>query len=487
MSEDIHLILGGKRHVAEPKLPVRTWDEVVIPEGISELERLTYVPGVVGDIVEWIIRGANRPNRMMALGSALTTVGTLIGHRVIGPSKSATHTYILVLAPSGWGKDHPLQAGPKLLDAIGRSDLIGPQGWASAPGFVERMKQDQLMACYIDELGDQLAKINPKGGGGGVWITEMVGLLKQCYNAFDMYQSPPKVGVPSKRIDWPAVSIFGVATPEKFFGTLGPGDLESGFANRFFTLPCGHYGLPPEQVVPEDAGEVPAALVRALLALPMRIKPDPNDAKEVILDSPVGFKGGPLMPPLLRVPWGKGAGEVYLGFSREMDALTGLGKDKQRSELSRRQTENSVRIATDVAVGRRSPVVEVEDIGWAVALSRHSLETAVGGFEKYMDKYEKWPVRVENALAWIMGRPDKFESEGEWFRTLGRSARYGGDPKGIITTLINEKRIARAQRSGERGPPAIGWSAIDDDGNPLGSPNVSLRKNISRYEGLERS
>src|SRR5262245_3442038 len=38
----------------EPKaksVPVRTWDEVVVPEGASELEGLTYVPGLVGDIV----------------------------------------------------------------------------------------------------------------------------------------------------------------------------------------------------------------------------------------------------------------------------------------------------------------------------------------------------------------------------------------------------------------------------------------------------
>src|SRR5262245_46256788 len=39
------------------------WSEVVVPEGVSDIEALTYVPGLVGQIVEWIVYGARRPNR----------------------------------------------------------------------------------------------------------------------------------------------------------------------------------------------------------------------------------------------------------------------------------------------------------------------------------------------------------------------------------------------------------------------------------------
>ena len=288
MSNDIHLIVGDKRRVALPKLPaLRPWSEVVIPDGTNELERLTYVSGLVGDIVEWIVRGAHRPNRMMALGSALTTVGTLIGHRVYR-SKWECYTYIYPRPCAfGMGKDRPLQAGPKLLDAIGRSDLM---------------------------------------------------------------------------------------------------------------------------------------------------------------------------------PWGEGGWDAYSGFSREMDALTEPGKDKHRSELSRRQTENAVRIATDVAVGRGSRVVEVEDIEWAIVLARHSLETAVGGFEKYMDKYEAFPQKCDSAVAWLKSQPDGFASDSEWYRKLGRSARYGGDPQAITNQLLREHRIVRVQnfRRGTTGPLMHGYRAVDE-------------------------
>jgi len=40
---------------------LRGWSEVAIPTGANEVEALTYVPGLVGDIVEWIVKGAKRP------------------------------------------------------------------------------------------------------------------------------------------------------------------------------------------------------------------------------------------------------------------------------------------------------------------------------------------------------------------------------------------------------------------------------------------
>jgi hypothetical protein len=65
--------------------------DVVIPAGVDGIEALTYVPGLVGQIVEWIVAGARRPNRVMALGVALAVVGTLIGRRFEGPTGNATH------------------------------------------------------------------------------------------------------------------------------------------------------------------------------------------------------------------------------------------------------------------------------------------------------------------------------------------------------------------------------------------------------------
>jgi hypothetical protein len=435
-------------------LPLRQWSEVVVPKGANDLETLTYVPGLVGDVVEWIVLGARRPNRMMALGVASVVVGTLIGHRIQGPTRSSTHLNMILLAPTGSGKDWPLQAGPRLLDRLGRSDLIGPSEWASAPGFTNRMKRDPLMACFMDELGDELCKVSD-GGGGGVWVTAIIGLLKKAYNAWDTIMTAEKVGEASERIDWPAPSIVGAATPQKFFGALKPGDLESGFANRLFILPFEHYRKPPEQTPPDDADEPSKELLAGLRLLPKRIKP----GKDEVLNAPADVDG-PARPPLHKIGWGDGAADVYKAFSGELDLLE--DGDSQRHELSMRACENAVRLATIVAVGRGSPTVDVEDIGWAIVMARQSLDAACGGVAKYMREHYDFPKLCDQVLGYIV-------AEGGWAsrrdieRKFRGNLRNGFDMPNVIKQLLLEKRIEVASRAGLRGPSADGFRVIGDE------------------------
>src|SRR5262249_28069725 len=196
------------------------WSSVIVPANATELERLTYVPGVVGEITEWIVRSAPRPNRMMALGAAVVTIGTLIGRYFMGPSASATPPYIIMLAPAGYGKDWPLQAGEKLLDAVGKPTLIGPDSWSSEVGLQEVLKRSPLICCFVDELGDQLSLLTSQGTNK--FVSDTLGLLKKCYNAWATFHTPETAHREMVRIDWPAVSIVGAATPESFFGSLTP-------------------------------------------------------------------------------------------------------------------------------------------------------------------------------------------------------------------------------------------------------------------------
>ena len=89
---------------------------------IDELARYTSVPGLVGELVDWITATSRRPNRVLALGAAVTVVGTLIGRRAAGPTRSATHLYAVGIAPTGSGKQH-------LLDSIIRLHGGGQSWW----------------------------------------------------------------------------------------------------------------------------------------------------------------------------------------------------------------------------------------------------------------------------------------------------------------------------------------------------------------------
>ena len=80
-------------------------------------DALTRVPGLVGRITDWITDTGPREQRGLALGAALTLVGTAAGRKFSGPTLSGTHLYILALAPTGAGKDAALKGIPRVLEA----------------------------------------------------------------------------------------------------------------------------------------------------------------------------------------------------------------------------------------------------------------------------------------------------------------------------------------------------------------------------------
>ena len=420
-----------------------------IPHGADELEALTYVPGVVGAITEWIVRASRRPNRMMALAVAIATVGTLISRRIKGPTGSATHVYVIMLAPTGYGKDAPLHCGGDLMDALGCADLLGPHELASSGGVWNQLKRNPVMICLIDELGDELNKLNQLNGN--VWVKAILGTLKKSYNAWATVITAEKVHEESERIDWPAPSIVGAATPEAFFGALTDNDISGGFANRLMILPFEGSRRPAEVEPPPSANKVPPALVGALRKLPRQAC-----LGQAILDRVPGTPAG--LPQLTPVDWGPGAGEVYFAFSRKMDELEGT--NKEHYHLSMRACENAVRFATDVAVGRFSPTVACEDIAWATALGQHSFEASCGGVERYMRRYFEFPQFCDRVLERIAANGG-WRSRRDLERDFRRNERYGHELDRVFAKLIAEERIKSGERSGTRGPSAKGFILLD--------------------------
>jgi hypothetical protein len=329
--------------IIKPRPERRDWSEVQIPVGATALERLTYVPGLCGDGTNWITDSAPRPCRLMSLGVMLVVLGTIGGRLILGPSDSATHLYIIIIGDSGFGKGRPLAAGKQLLLPIKNGVYIGTDEFASSPGFMKRIADNPLMACFIDELGDELRKVASQAGNP--FVSAIIGLLKKCYNAWEGPMNTAwKAGEKGITIWWPAVSIVGAATPDAFFSSIGPGDLESGFANRLFILPYGYKKAAERE--PLVGPEPPKGLVKALLALPRQ----PDDP----LDQPLG---APDLSKRLKIGWGVGAKDVYMDFSRTLDQLE--GGDRKRYLLSLRGCENAVR-AVPAACSKHSQVTQIE-------------------------------------------------------------------------------------------------------------------------------
>jgi hypothetical protein len=432
------------------KIAVRKydWTELVIPRAAGDIEALTYVPGLVGQIVEWIVSGARRPNRVMALGVALGVVGTLIGRRVEGPTGNATHLYVFILAPTGWGKDYPLWCGNRLMIAVGAQPLLGPGEFVSGRGIIKYLKRNPLTLCIVDELGDVFQLIN--GQQDNPWVTDLMGHFKKLYNSWEIINTAETMKDATVAINHPAVTIVGACTAQALFEALKPRDIEGGFANRAMLLPFEGFKRPPERDVPEGAEEPPAALVVELKQLMPKLSLVDRKAHEIV----------EMAPPVLRsdrdkIRWGsEEAKAAYFEFSREIDQWE--DKSRRKFELGMRAAENAVRCATVIAAGCFSPTVDVGDIGWALKWSRVSFNAADGGVEKYMRDYYEFPKFCERVLEFIRSQ-DGFASNRELGRQFRRNMKFGHELDKAISQLEREGHIRSGSRQGSRGPAAQGY------------------------------
>jgi hypothetical protein len=441
--EQLHGVVFKKKEKPKLKtLPLVPWSSVIVPANATDLEKLTYVPGLVGDITEWTVRAAPRPNRMMALCSAVALVGILIGRYVRGPIGSGTHLYLIMLALSGYGKDWPLQAGRKLLEALKKNYLIGPSEWSSSVGLLKALARNPLLCCFVDEFGDQISLLNNQKQNPFVWKT--LGTLKTCFNSWDSLDTAETANRESVRIDWPALSVVGAATPDAFFSSFVSYDVQGGLVNRFLGLPYEGLRRPPEQEVPPGARDVPPDLIEKLKLLPQA----PDSILEYTLD------GRPAQ--LLDIPWAPGASREYYATSRKLDSYEG-----RRQVLAMRVCENANRFATIVAVGRGSLAVEADDNAHSLEICRRSFEGMVGGIDTYMREYYDFPKfcdEVGDAF-----RERGFISKRDLHRKFFRRQRQGFELDRVITELVKQERIEWGEHSSFSGTAAKGWKWVSDE------------------------
>jgi Bifunctional DNA primase/polymerase, N-terminal len=232
--------------------------------GPDPLEPYTRVPGAVGDIVDWITSTARRSNRVLALGAAITVVGTLIGRRVAGPTRSATHLYVVTVAPATAGKDHPRRCILPLLEAAGAGTHAHLGDIASQSGFNRAMKASPLCILVIDEIAGFLGRItSPKSSH---WERRLSGKLREQWSCnFGAIGTMTAADYADTHIYCPAMSIFGTSTDVEFWSVLQGSEIENGFFSRFLVLASNRQA--PDQDPPGDPFKVPDALVTRLSEL----------------------------------------------------------------------------------------------------------------------------------------------------------------------------------------------------------------------------
>lgn len=223
------------------------------PPKLSETSSVYSVPpGLVGEIAQYIYAQAPRPVPEIALAGALGLVAGIVG-RAYNISGTGLNQYVLLLAPTGTGKEAIASGIDKLMAQVIRTvpaaaEFIGPGEIASSQAIIKYMSRGPTsFVSLVGEFGiylQQMASVNAP--------PHLTGLRRFLLDAYNK-SGENKVLRPSIYSDKdknttavlsPSFTMLGESTPEKFYEGLHEGLISEGLLPRF-TMIEYHGERPP--------------------------------------------------------------------------------------------------------------------------------------------------------------------------------------------------------------------------------------------------
>lgn len=201
---------------------------------------LLNVPGFVHEVTEHTLRTAPYPQPVLAFAGALTLQAFLAGRKVRDVSDSRTNLYVLALANSGAGKDHPRKVNQRVLMAADLPGCIGDK-FASGEGIEDRLFAQPSMLFQTDEIDGLMQSINRAGDARHESILNV--LLKMYTSGNALYPMRVKAGKDEPGvIDQPSLCMLGTAVPRYYYEALSMRMLNNGFFARLLILEASKRG-----------------------------------------------------------------------------------------------------------------------------------------------------------------------------------------------------------------------------------------------------
>lgn len=415
----------------------------VPPSTSTPLSRSAIAPGLVGEIADYIMKGAMRPSKKFSVATALAVVGTLISRRIAGPTGrrgTGTHNYFALIGPTGCGKEH-LRAEAKTLlrNAPKGARLIGPGRFKSGPGIITQLKEEPVSLCVVDELGAMFAvladpRTNPNVRDQNEVLRELWGI------SWGQYDSPSGANEKSQSVVNPCLSMLGMTTPEELYRACKSRDIANGFLNRWIFVE--EKEMPTYQKVSPGDIEIPKSITDGLARL---YKP-----KSLLDDDG---------KPEVWLCWGPGAEEIYDAIREEIE----VENDDLKRKLFVRTPEKIVRIATILAASRFDKVVSREDMEWARDFVLTGDRTLLAGLEEHMEAEKLEFGGLTKELVRRITLAGGMMSERDIGRSFANNLRFRSQLHDALEHLKATEQLIRTKIS-TGGRPSIEWSVPAPEG-----------------------
>jgi len=410
--------------------------------------------GVLGLLVRHVLATAIRPQPWLAVGAALSLLGTLMGRRVRTASNLRSNLYVLGIAESGGGKDHARKVIKEVLFQAGLADRLGGERIASGAGLITALTRQPASLFQIDEFGKFVANVADKRRApkhlSEIWdlFTE---LATSAGTTFFGAEYADQRDRPRQDIVEPCASIHGVSAPGPFWEALKSGSLQDGSLARFLVF-RSEDDIPDRNRRPAPTTELPAGLLDGIHAI---ASVGSDRQKGNLTDT--GAPG--TRPAPLTVAMDPEATAIFDALDDEMTRRQRAAIGTDQSAALARVWENAAKVALIKAVSAdpRAPLIRGIDALWAREVVEHCVATLLIQAERHLadnevERYHKRMLEVIRAA----GR------NGIRHNDLTRKLQFI-EPKlrrEILMSLVESEQVV-ALESRLRGRPATIYRSAD--------------------------
>lgn len=330
-------------------------------------DELIHPPGMLGEIVDYIVATARRPQPEFAVNAALALAGTILGQRFITESELRTNLYLISVGATASGKDHPRKIVKNILNEAGLYDMIGGENLASGQGLLARVKRTPVVLFQLDEFGLMLQALQQKNAGrhNKEILINMIRLFSSADSVFVGTEYADQTNRPTVRIEYPCVSIHATTTPETFYAALESKNVVDGFLNRFLVVDLTEKPRPHL----EERGlypEIPSAILAWI-------------EHAITLNLPKGNLARYNAPTPIVVPTTPEAAAHLREFSEYAEQQCSIHAKTGIDAIWSRAFEHAAKIALicACAVNIATPKIELPHAQWAVHFVGHHTEQLV--------------------------------------------------------------------------------------------------------------
>ena len=319
------------------------------------------------EITDWIEGNSRQPQREITVLTALSLACTLAGRNYASEENNTSSMFFMLLADTGIGKNYAKTSIQTFLVESGLQDLLSGSGNTSPGAVYTALCKSPCHIQITDEVGKQLATARKANNGQ---MAEAFSTLTEAYSATTSYMIPKnysQLGDIAKGkataeknivIHWPAITTLGIGTPGQIFDNLSTGEIEDGFLNR--------------QVVVQVSEPVAERRRIRKKPVPDHLKEWAQDIRHPQAQSRTDLTGNVCSYELTPTP------KTVVITDEAMDLFDDLLDDLEAQEkaglfqlpdLTRRWVENSMRLATALAVCENSEQPVITDLiaDWCIA------------------------------------------------------------------------------------------------------------------------